>query len=97
MAQQGRPELKWMTVMSKKRSVVQVPLRSEKPSFKPRTFAFPSGGTYPEKFSEARAAWEQFYAENPTAKRERMELEQWTMENMVQQYVDEHGFRPDGY
>jgi hypothetical protein len=63
-----------------------------KPPFNPRTFATPSD---PEVYARAREAWREFYKANPERWRERCRLEHATYENMVDQYVQEYGFRPD--
>lgn len=63
-----------------------------KPKFRPRTFA-PT--TNPEGLAKARAAWREFYRTHPEEWRKRCDLERRTYENIVQQYVEKYGLRPD--
>lgn len=65
-----------------------------KPPFRPRTLA-PIPEERRADVEKARAMWREFYREHPEAWKERCKIERDTYENMVQQYVAQHGFRPD--
>jgi hypothetical protein len=67
-----------------------------KPPFKMRTIGDAVGVT-DEMIEDARKKWSAYYRKNPKAAKERRDLEIRTIENMVQQYVDQYGFRPDEY
>ena len=67
-----------------------------KPPFKMRTFP-DHPAISPEMLKKAEDAWREYYEANPEALKDRQQLEIDTIENMVQQYVDQYGFRPDEY